>query len=54
VRGDVSVNDDVLLVIDFVNLNIKSDRFFGDAHRGRMYMRVLIDVGPHTYINICV
>jgi hypothetical protein len=38
VGDDVSVNSDALLVIDFVNLNIKSVQSFGGAHKGRMYV----------------
>jgi hypothetical protein len=33
------------LVIDFVNLNIKSTRTFKDGHRNKMYI--------HVYINKC-
>jgi hypothetical protein len=35
VGDDVSINSDVLLVIDFVNLKIKSTQSFGCAHRVR-------------------
>jgi hypothetical protein len=35
VGDDVSVNSDVLLVIDFVNLKIKPTQSFGCAHRVR-------------------
>jgi hypothetical protein len=35
VGDDVSINSDVLLVIDFVNLKIKPTQSFGCAHRVR-------------------
>jgi hypothetical protein len=30
---DVSVNNEVILVTDFINLNIKPDQSFRDVHR---------------------
>ncbi len=51
---DVSVESKTLLVIDFVNLKIKSVQFFEGAHRDRMCMRVFIGVSNHTRMNICV
>jgi hypothetical protein len=41
-------------VINFVNLKIKSDQFFGGTHRGRMCVRMFIGVSAHTCMNICV
>jgi hypothetical protein len=40
VGGDVPVDSDALLVIDFVNLKIKPAQYFGGAHRDRVYVRV--------------
>jgi hypothetical protein len=40
---DVPVDNDALLVIDFVNLKIKSARSFRCAHRGRVCVCVHID-----------
>jgi hypothetical protein len=54
VEGDVTTNSEILLVIDFVNLNIKSAQFFGGAHRDRMYICVFIGVSTHTCITIYV
>jgi hypothetical protein len=42
VRDDVSVDSETLLVTDFVNLKIMPAQSFGDAHRGRMCVRVFI------------
>jgi hypothetical protein len=36
VEDDVSVDSEVLLVTDFVNLKIKPAQFFRCAHRGRV------------------
>jgi hypothetical protein len=40
VGGDVSVDNESLLVIDFVNLKIKLTQSFRDAHRDRVFMCV--------------
>jgi hypothetical protein len=54
VRGDVSVNSEMLLVTDFVNLKIKSAQSFECAHIGRIYVRVFIEVSAHTCMSICI
>jgi hypothetical protein len=54
VGGDVPVNNDALLVTDFVNLNIKPAQFFGGAHRYRMCVDMFIEVSARTYISICI
>jgi hypothetical protein len=54
VRGDVPVDNESLLMIDFMNLKIKPTQTFGDAHKGKIYVRVFIVVSDRTYINICV
>jgi hypothetical protein len=54
VRGNVSVDNDVLLVTDFVNLKIKSAQSFRNVHRGRIYVYVFIYVSAHTCISIYV
>jgi hypothetical protein len=51
VEGDVPVHSKALLVIDFVNLKIKSAQSFVGTHRDRMYVCVLSD---HTCMSICV
>jgi hypothetical protein len=40
VGGDVSVDNESLLVINFVNLKIKLTQSFRDAHRDRVFMCV--------------
>jgi hypothetical protein len=54
VRGDVSINNEALLVIDFVNLKINLAQSFGCAHRDRVCVRVFIGVSAHTCMSICV
>jgi hypothetical protein len=53
VRGDVLVDSETLLVTDFVNLKIKSTQSFRCAYRGRVCIRVLIEVSAHTCMSIC-
>jgi hypothetical protein len=50
VRGDVPINSDALLVINFVNLKIKSTQSFGGANRSNMYVRMFIEVSDHVLI----
>jgi hypothetical protein len=54
VGDDVPVDSDVLLMTDFVNLNIKPAQSFECAHRGRVYMRVFIGVSAHSCMSICI
>jgi hypothetical protein len=54
VEGVVSVDNEALLVTDFVNLKIKPAQSFRGAHRGRMYVRVFIGVSARTCMSICV
>jgi hypothetical protein len=54
VEGEVPVDSETLLVIDFVNLKIKPAQSFEGTHRGMMCIRVLIGVNAHTYMSICV
>jgi outer membrane protein W len=42
VGDDVTVDSDVLLVIDFVNLKIKPTQSFKDAHRGKVCVHIFI------------
>jgi hypothetical protein len=51
---DVPVNNDALLMIDFVNLKIKSVRSFRCAHRGRVRVRVFIWMSAYKCMSICV
>jgi hypothetical protein len=54
VGGNVPVDNEALLVTDFMNLKIKSAQFFRGAYRGRMCMCVFIGVGAHMCMSICV
>jgi hypothetical protein len=54
VGADVSVDSKTFLMTDFMNLKIKSAQFFRYAHRGRMCMRVSIEMSDHTCISIYV
>jgi hypothetical protein len=50
VEDDVYIDSVVLLVIDFVNLNIKPVQSFEGVYRSWMYIRVFIAMIAHTYI----
>jgi hypothetical protein len=50
VGGNVSDDSETLLGTDFVNLKIKPAQSSGGAHRSRIYVRVFIGVGDHTYM----
>jgi hypothetical protein len=49
VLNDVSINNEMLLVIDFMNLKIKPTQLFECAHRGKMYICVFIE-SEYSYI----
>jgi hypothetical protein len=51
VGGDVSIDSDVLMVIDFMNLKIKLTQSFGYAHRDRVCVRVFIEMSTHTCMS---
>jgi hypothetical protein len=51
---DVSINSEMFLVTDFVNLKIKPLQSFGGARRGRICIRVFIGVDAHTCMNIYI
>jgi hypothetical protein len=51
---DVSINSEMLLVTDFVNLKIKLVQSFGGARRGRMRMCVFIGVDARRCMNIYI
>jgi hypothetical protein len=44
----VPVDNETLLITDFVNLKIKPVQSFEGAHRGRVYVRVFIGVSDHV------
>jgi hypothetical protein len=52
--GVVPVDSDVLLVTDFVNLKIKPAQSFRCVYRGRVCVRVFIEVIAHTCMSIYV
>jgi hypothetical protein len=54
VGGNVLIDSETLLVIDFVNLKIKPAQSFGGDHRSTMCVHVFIEVSAHTYMSICV
>jgi hypothetical protein len=56
-EGDVPVDSETLLTIDFVNLKIKSTQSFTCAHMGRMCVHIFIGVIAHrgrmrVYVNL--
>jgi hypothetical protein len=51
--GDISVNNETLLVTNFVNLKIKSAQSFKYDYRGRVCVHMFIEV-LLTCINIYV
>jgi hypothetical protein len=55
VGGDILIDNEVLLMTDFMNLKIKSVQSFGCAHRGSMY--VCIYRGEcsymYEYLSLC-
>jgi hypothetical protein len=54
VRCDVSVNNEVILVTDFINLNIKPDQSFKDVHRDIVCVHLFIRMSVHIYISIYI
>jgi hypothetical protein len=51
---DVPIDNDVLLVTDFINLKIKSVQSFRGAHTDRVYVYIFIRVSAHTCMNIYI
>jgi hypothetical protein len=50
VRDDVSVDNESLLVTDFVNLKIKPIQSFRYANKDRLCVHVFIGVSAYIYI----
>jgi hypothetical protein len=48
------INNETLLMIDFVNLKIKSTQSFKCSHKNRVYIHVFIGVNTHIYIYIYI
>jgi hypothetical protein len=41
-------------VTDFMNFKIEPTQSFRCAHRGRLYVRMFIELSDHMCMNICV
>jgi hypothetical protein len=54
VRGDVPIDNEAVLVTDFVNLKIKPAQSFGGVHKGRVCVHVFIGVSAHTCMSFYV
>jgi hypothetical protein len=54
VRDDVPIDNDALLVTDFVNLKIKLTQSFRVTHRGKMCVYAFIRVDAHTCMSIYI
>jgi hypothetical protein len=54
VGGDVPVDSETLLVIDFVNLKIKLAQSFEGAHRDRVCVHMFIGVSARTCMSIYI
>jgi hypothetical protein len=54
VRDNVFVDNETLLVTDFVKLKIKPTQCFRCIHRDKIYIHIFIGVSAYTYINIYV
>jgi hypothetical protein len=56
VGGDVPVDSETLLMIDFVNLKIKLTQSFGCAHKDRVCVHIFREVSAHicTRINVYI
>jgi hypothetical protein len=54
VGDNVPIDSESFLMTDFINLKIKSAQCFGGAYKGRMYVRIFIEMSDHTYMNIYV
>jgi hypothetical protein len=52
--GNVSVDSEMFLMIDFVNLKIKSTQFFRCAHRGKVCVHMFIKISVYMCISIYV
>jgi hypothetical protein len=52
VGGDVLVDSEMFLVIDFMNFKIKSVQSFRCAHMGRVCVRVFIEISAHTCYTV--
>jgi hypothetical protein len=51
---DIFINNDGLLVTDFMNLKIKLTQSFRYVYKSMMYVCMFIGVNDHTFMRICV
>jgi hypothetical protein len=51
---DVPIDNDMLLVIDFVNLKIKVTQSFEGAYRGKVCVHMFIWLSGYTCMNIYI
>jgi hypothetical protein len=54
VGGDVLIDNETLLMTDFVNLKIQSAQSFRDAHKNSVCVYMFIEISTHIYIYILV
>jgi hypothetical protein len=54
VGDDIPIDSETLLIIDFMNLKIKSTQSFRDAHRGKLCVHMFIGVSAHTCMSIYI
>jgi hypothetical protein len=53
VGGDVPIDSETLLMIDFMNLKM-SAQSFKDAHRDSVCIHIFIGVSAYTCMSICI
>jgi hypothetical protein len=51
-RCDVPIDNEILLVIKFLNLKIRSSQSFKIIHKSMVCVHVFIRISTHTYIKI--
>jgi hypothetical protein len=54
VKCDILVNNETFLVTEFVNLKIKSAKYFKGIHKDMMCIHLFIEMSVHTCMSICV
>jgi hypothetical protein len=54
VGGDVPVDSDAFLMIDFINFKIKPTQYFRDAHRDRVCVCVHMGECSYVYEYLCL
>jgi hypothetical protein len=50
-RCDVPIDNEILLVIEFLNLKIRSSQSFKIIHKSMVCVHVFIRISTHTYIK---